>query len=114
METVYLILVFVFGLIFGSFYNVVGLRLSKGESIVKPKSHCTSCNHELKVLDFDCRNFAQQNHISEETAGRVLRYEAFEQYARSLEESTGKTVRIAIAHHKDDIAETMMMNLFIR
>ena len=76
------------------------------------KELCRENYVELKVLDFDCRNFAQQNHISEETAGRVLRYEAFEQYARSLEESTGKTVRIAIAHHKDDIAETMMMNLF--
>jgi len=51
METVYLIIIFILGLVFGSFYNVVGLRLSKGESIVKPKSHCTACNHELKVLD---------------------------------------------------------------
>ena len=51
METVYLVLIFILGLVFGSFYNVVGLRLSKGESIIKPKSHCTACNHELKVLD---------------------------------------------------------------
>ena len=31
---------------------------------------------------------------------------------QALEKKSGKTVRIAIAHHKDDIAETMMMNLF--
>ena len=73
---------------------------------------CKENHIELKVLDFDCRGFAELNHISEETAGRVLRYEAFEQYAQALEKATGKTVRIAIAHHKDDIAETMMMNLF--
>ena len=73
---------------------------------------CAENHAELKVLDFDCRGFAELNHISEETAGRVLRYEAFEQYAKALEKATGKTVRIAIAHHKDDIAETMMMNLF--
>ena len=73
---------------------------------------CCENHVELKALDFDCREFAKLNRISEETAGRVLRYEAFEQYAQALEKATGKTVRIAIAHHKDDISETMMMNLF--
>ena len=73
---------------------------------------CKENHVELKTLDFDCKGFAELNHISEETAGRVLRYEAFEQYAKALEKATGKTVRIAIAHHKDDVAETMMMNLF--
>lgn len=47
---VYAIL-FIFGLIFGSFYNVVGLRLSKGESIVFPPSHCMNCNHRLHFFD---------------------------------------------------------------
>ncbi len=76
------------------------------------KKLCKDNDVELKVLDFDCRDFSRKNHISEETAGRVLRYEAFEQYAQALENSSGKTVRVAIAHHKDDAAETMMMNLF--
>ena len=39
---------FVFGLIFGSFFQVVGLRLPKGESIIKPASHCTNCDKKLK------------------------------------------------------------------
>ena len=51
MNIAILIIVFIFGLVFGSFYNVVGLRLSKNESIAYPPSHCTSCNHKLKVLD---------------------------------------------------------------
>ena len=82
------------------------------EEVELVRELCKDNHIELKVLDFDCKGFAQLNHISEETAGRVLRYEAFEQYAQALEKKTGKTVRIAIAHHKDDIAETMMMNLF--
>ena len=41
------LVIFIFGLIFGSFYNVVGLRIPKGESIVKPGSHCPNCNHKL-------------------------------------------------------------------
>ena len=76
------------------------------------KELCKENHVDLKILDFDCRGFAGQNHISEETAGRVLRYEAFEQYAKALEAAKNTTVRIAVAHHKDDIAETMMMNLF--
>ena len=39
--------IFVLGLLFGSFYNVVGMRLPKGESIVFPGSHCPKCNHKL-------------------------------------------------------------------
>ena len=42
------IIFFIFGLIFGSFFQVVGLRLPKGESIIKPASHCTSCDKKLK------------------------------------------------------------------
>lgn len=45
------VLLFLVGIIFGSFYNVVGLRLSNDESIVYPPSHCTKCNHRLHSLD---------------------------------------------------------------
>lgn len=39
---------FIFGLLFGSFLNVVILRMPKGESVVFDASHCTSCNTKLK------------------------------------------------------------------
>lgn len=48
METIYLIIFFVLGSIMGSFYYVVATRLSKGESIISPPSHCDSCGHRLK------------------------------------------------------------------
>lgn len=41
------ILLFVTGLVFGSFFNVVGLRLPKNESLISPRSHCVNCNHNL-------------------------------------------------------------------
>ena len=41
----------VLGLIFGSFYNVVGIRVPKGESIVTPPSHCTSCSRRLATWE---------------------------------------------------------------
>ena len=43
-----LYIMFIIGTIFGSFYNVVGLRLPAGESIVTPGSHCPKCGHMLK------------------------------------------------------------------
>ena len=47
MKIYYYIVFFIMGTIFGSFYNVLGTRIPKGESIVKPGSHCEYCNHEL-------------------------------------------------------------------
>lgn len=43
-----LLLFLILGLIMGSFYMVVAMRGSVGESIVKPGSHCEYCNHYLK------------------------------------------------------------------
>jgi len=51
MEFVILFLFFIYGLVFGSFFNVVGLRIPKGKSIVRPPSHCTVCDRNLTVKD---------------------------------------------------------------
>ena len=48
METIYLIIFFVFGSVMGSFYHVIATRLSNGRSIVSPSSHCENCNSKLK------------------------------------------------------------------
>lgn len=47
----YSVCFFILGTIFGSFYNVVGYRIPKGESILYPNSHCTKCGHELKAYE---------------------------------------------------------------
>lgn len=41
-------LAFIFGILFGSFLNVVILRIPKEESVVFGGSHCTSCGTALK------------------------------------------------------------------
>ena len=51
MEFVIMFLFFIYGLVFGSFFNVVGLRIPKGESIIRPPSHCTVCDRNLTVKD---------------------------------------------------------------
>jgi leader peptidase (prepilin peptidase) / N-methyltransferase len=39
------------GLIAGSFFNVVGYRLPRGESLVSPGSHCPGCGVPIKPYD---------------------------------------------------------------
>lgn len=51
IEIIIGILIFVFGLIFGSFYNVVGYRLPNKQSISFPPSHCVHCNHKLRFYE---------------------------------------------------------------
>jgi len=70
----YLIIFFIVGTIFGSFYHVVGYRLPKGESLIKPVySYCPSCEKRLNWYELipifsyliqlgKCRNC--NNHIS--------------------------------------------------
>jgi leader peptidase (prepilin peptidase) / N-methyltransferase len=41
----------VLGAVFGSFLNVVAVRLPRRESLVKPRSHCTSCGTAIRPYD---------------------------------------------------------------
>lgn len=51
MNLFIIVILFILGTIFGSFYNVVGYRIPKGESILYPSSHCTNCNNKLKAFE---------------------------------------------------------------
>ncbi len=53
----------------------------------------------------DILKMAGDEHLSEEEAGRKFRYACFEQVA-------GEGGLIAVAHHKNDVAETMLLNMF--
>ncbi len=45
------ILILLYGLLLGSFYNVVGLRIPLKQSIVKPRSRCPYCQHTLRPYE---------------------------------------------------------------
>ncbi|WHY84881.1 A24 family peptidase [Neobacillus novalis] len=47
---VYIIL-FLYGITLGSFFNVVGLRVPLKKSIVSPRSACPSCGHQLTPIE---------------------------------------------------------------
>ncbi|MCB2289674.1 prepilin peptidase [Clostridium sp. CS001] len=51
METIFAIIIFILGLLIGSFLNVCIYRIPKGESIAFPPSHCGSCGNNIKPYD---------------------------------------------------------------
>ncbi|WP_318508192.1 prepilin peptidase [Bacillus sp. T3] len=44
-------LLFLYGITLGSFYNVVGLRVPEGKSIISPRSACPTCGHQLRASE---------------------------------------------------------------
>ncbi|MFD2627895.1 prepilin peptidase [Oceanobacillus kapialis] len=51
MESVMILLFFALGLLFGSFFNVVGLRVPKKMPFANDRSRCPKCNHQLAWYD---------------------------------------------------------------
>lgn len=47
MSTLYVFIFFCFGLMFGSFMNVVGIRIPINESFITGRSYCPSCRNSL-------------------------------------------------------------------
>lgn len=60
----------------------------------------------LHVQCFDTLNYAKEKGISIEMAARELRYQWFEQMRQELQADF-----IAVAHHQEDQAETVLLNL---
>ena len=50
-EILFYLIIFIYGLVIGSFLNVVIYRLPKGENIAVVRSHCMSCGYQLKWYD---------------------------------------------------------------
>lgn len=67
---------------------------------------CNEYNISFAVKKVDMASYAKENGYSLEEAGRILRYEAFEE-ARTRYHAT----KVAVAHNKNDQAETVLMNL---
>lgn len=67
---------------------------------------CKQNDVPLSVRHFETEMYAKERGISVEMAARDLRYEWFRE-----EMAKQKTSYIAVAHHRDDQAETLLLNL---
>ena len=67
---------------------------------------CAELNIPLEITHFDTLNYAREHQLSIELAARELRYKWFE----SLRQKHNAEA-IAVGHHADDQAETLLMHL---
>lgn len=51
LKIYYSIIIGITGAVFGSFLNCLAWRITHGESVLKGRSHCPECSHELSALD---------------------------------------------------------------
>ena len=74
---------------------------------------CDRMDLDLELFEASCSDLAKEAGISTEEAGRIIRYEIFDDVAQSLEEDgvPGEKIMIALAHNADDQAETVLFRL---
>lgn len=70
------------------------------------KTLCEELGVKLHIVHFDTRAYAGLHRVSIEMAARDLRYGYFRQLLTDLDAES-----ICVAHHKDDCAETLLMNI---
>ena len=94
-------------------YTCIALHCNfhlRGEESVRDEKFAQAFADKLHVpfckIDFKTEQYAHENHLSIEMAARELRYAWFEDMRIRLQAQA-----IAVAHHRDDSIETLLMNL---
>ena len=95
-------------------FNVIAINVEHGIRGEASKSdtnfvidYCKTNGIKLLTYSVDCPTFAKENKLSLEQAGRILRYQCFNQALESK-----ACDKIATAHHQKDNFESVLFNLF--
>lgn len=93
-------------------YNVLALHIEhgiRGEEAINDadfaENFCKKYNLKFFVEHINVPEFAEKNGFSLETAARIERYRIFNEYSKKY------SCPIAVAHNKNDQAETVLMHL---
>ncbi len=82
----------------------------RGEESVRDENFardfCLGLNIPFHLIEFQTEEYAKEKNVSIEMAARELRYTWFEELSIQLD-----IPYVAIAHHKDDSVETVLLNL---
>ena len=92
-------------------HGIRGAEADRDEAFVQ--ALCESLSVPLYVAHCQVPAYAAEHGLSEEEAGRILRYQILEEEAEKWERefSDGSRVKLALAHHRDDNAETILHHL---
>ena len=86
-------------------HGIRGEEAERDEQFVS--KFCTEYGIELRTFYYDVKRFASEEGLSVEEAGRQVRYSAFLEICREYQCN-----KLAIAHNKNDNAETFLFHLF--
>lgn len=75
------------------------------------ESLCQKLDIECIVRHVDVPQYAEKSGLGEEEAARALRYEQFFKVAKEDQGASEASVKIAIAHHLEDNAETILFQM---
>lgn len=85
-------------------HGIRGEEAKRDEDFVK--NFCDKNAIPCIIKEVDVPNFARENKLSEEEAGRLIRYRIFDEVMREK-----GFEKIAVAHNKEDVVETFLLNL---
>ena len=85
-------------------FHLRGAESDRDEAFVRDL--CAKMGVTLEVISFDTLSYAQAHRASMEEAERALRYHWFDEIAKAH-----GCQAIAVAHHQNDQAETILLNL---
>lgn len=80
---------------------------ASGKDAFFVKEHCASLNIPIEIVQEDIQKRAKENKQTLEEAAREARYEVFHREADKY-----PFAKIALGHHMEDQAETVLLNLF--
>ncbi|MBR4832113.1 MAG: tRNA lysidine(34) synthetase TilS [Butyrivibrio sp.] len=83
-----------------------GIREEAGEDASFTRRFCEDRDIEYYLVEENVPEIAREEKLTEEEAGRIVRYRAFNECADRI-----GARRIAVAHHMNDAAETLLYNL---
>lgn len=86
-----------------------GIRPEAKQDALYVEEMCRKWDIPFFLYEVDAKDYAEQHSMSEEEAGRELRYQAFSETLEKYFQGEGK---IAVAHNRNDRAETVLFHLF--
>ena len=87
-----------------------GIRAEAGEDAAYVSTLCEHFDLPFTLIEENVSSLAKERKLSEEEAGREVRYQAF--YEVLTQYAAGRKGKIAVAHNSNDCAETVLFHLF--
>ena len=83
-----------------------GIRKEAADDEQFTRKLCESLKLDYHCYNIECEKIARENNLTVEEAGRLERYDIFDKLSKQYDKT-----RIFVAHHMNDQAETVIMNM---